>query len=220
MVEEWTEEKLFQYYQYNFKPIYADLVAVTADKPFQISFETEAMLSHIGVAKTQTDPRIIKSNIFKAGGHLERASLDAAKILWLVYRKRLQPILEDDLIKKYCTLVPEREFIAKYNYAESLALQARKTEIENVGISPRESVTQYYEAASEFRNLLDLVDEGRIESIRKFKLVYMFKQHSAGLAAGLISSAIIAVLAWKFLPTPPSVLAAEKTPATVAAPSK
>ena len=219
MAPEWTEEELWQYYQERFKRVYADLVAVTGNKPYQISFEIEAMTSHVGVAKTNADAQIVKTNLQKAGGHLERASLDAAKILWLVYRERLQPMLEDKFVKKFCTVVPEHEFVARYERAESLARNARKTEIENVGISPRESVDHYYEAANEFRNLLDLVNVDRIDSIRKFRWAYVIRNHAVSFVMGLLSSAVIALLAWRFLPSQVSVQAAEQLsqtpPATI-----
>lgn len=197
-----TEEKLFAYYESTFRVIYADLVATIGSKPLEISFEIEAMVTHLSVAKNHADKKIIDQNISRAIGHLQRATLDAGKMLWLELRKRCQLIIDDDFVRSYCTLVPESQLMAQYHKAESLALVARRLEIKNVGIDPEMSASKYFEAANEFRNLLDAVDWTRVKSSKKFKFIHKLKEYFVGFLIGVVSSTVVALLSWKYLPPP------------------
>lgn len=187
-----TEDKIFAYYQSTFKMIYGDLLAVIGYKPLQVSSEIEAMISHIAVSKTSDDRVTIEKNLSRAEGHLQRATLDAVKILWIEYRSRAEKIMNDDLVRRYCASESESNLFKRYHEAEKLAIQARQVEIQNVGIDPEKSVLLYYDAANGFRNLLDTVDLERVESIKQFKTWHIIKQGLVGFLVGILSSAIVA----------------------------
>jgi hypothetical protein len=196
-----AERDIYNYHQDAFKGIYADLVAVLGNKPSQIAFELEAVLSHIAVAKT--DPALEEDNLKKALHHLQRAALDASKMLWLEFRNRLDVYIKDSDVRKFCINSPEAEFVKIYEKAEKLALEARRTEIKNVGKNPEASVAQYYEAALEFKKALELVDTDKIREFKKFCILRFIKQQWVGFVVGVLASLLATHLWTKFMCAPP-----------------
>ena len=187
-----TEQELYTYHEETFKPIYADLVAVLASKPEQIVFELEAALSHVAVAKT--NPDLYDDNINKAFGHLQRAALDAAKMLWLEHRKRVNDVVLDRDIRAFAFNASEKELLEKYQQSESLAQQARKTELSNTGRNLREAIDLYYSAAESFDSILGLLDTTKVSNVAHFKKKIKTKEHFISFLIGCASSAIVAIL--------------------------
>ena len=185
-----TEQDLYQYHEEVFKPIYADLIAVIGTKPEQIVFELEAALSHIAVAKT--DNSVYQENIDKAHGHLQRAALDAAKIMWLEYRERAEKITMDSDIRKFASNSSEQEILQQFQDAEELAIQARKKEVTNTGKSPSEAIELYYGAAQAFSAVLDFIDPSKVESLSRFKAKIKAKENIISFILGVSSSALVA----------------------------
>ncbi len=201
-----TEKELFAFYKDKFQDIYADLVAIKGDKPSEIILQIESFVSHLAVANNSTDDEIVRSNLAKAQGHLQRVSLDAAKMLWQELKKRADIVYKDRGALDWCIKNKESGAIVKsmYQKAINLSIDARRAEINNVGINPEISVDMYHKAAKEFKYFLDSIDWESVEKYSTLKLLYIIKKNTVsfvlGLISGLISSAIIAVLAWKFLP--------------------
>ncbi|OEU59467.1 MAG: hypothetical protein BA870_08195 [Desulfuromonadales bacterium C00003094] len=185
------EQDIYALYQGEFKEIYADLVAVLGNKPTQIVFELEAALSHIAVAKT--NPALNDENLEKAFCHIQRAALDAAKMLWLEFRKRASKYVEDGNLRKFCSNVPESEFVKSFEKAERLAFNARKTEIENVGKNPMASIKEYYAAALEFKKALEMIDPDKIRAFSRFSIKRKVQEHIVGFAFG-VASGIVATM--------------------------
>jgi hypothetical protein len=79
-----TINEYSDFYHNFFKPAYADLVAIIADKPQQIIFEIENSFSHIMVYHS-TDSDVAQNvkdeNLVKAHNHLVRATMDCYKLL-------------------------------------------------------------------------------------------------------------------------------------------
>ena len=71
-----TFKDLFNLYNDNFKPVYADLVGYIGDKPFDVLVELENALSHIFVVFDPNAPaEIKKENLEKAYNHILRTTL-------------------------------------------------------------------------------------------------------------------------------------------------
>jgi hypothetical protein len=127
-----TEREVYAYLLDTFQPIYGDLVAVLGEKPTQIIFQLEAALVHLAVASRNSEDQ--HENCQRALVHLQRASLDAVKILWLVKKKQLSGIIEDEDVRQFCVNTAESELLKLYRTAEHLAKEARQIEISSVGI--------------------------------------------------------------------------------------
>lgn len=187
-----TEEELYAYHEEIFKPIYADLVAILGSKPEQIAFELEATLSHIAVAKT--NDKLYEKNIEKALGHLQRASLDAAKIMWVEYKQRAEKIISDPDLRAFASKSSERELLNKYRDAEQAAKNARKKELANTGNNAPESIEYYYQAAKLFSEVIDLIDPEKAAKLNSFKSKYGKKEVVISFIVGVTSSAVVTLL--------------------------
>jgi hypothetical protein len=223
-----TEADLFTFYQTSFKPIYSDLTAVLGKKVVEVDIQVEAAMSHLAVAKTSADPNKIQSNIDDAHGHIVRASLDAAKLLWLNRQQRAAKIMNDGFKRKWCSKGNEADLMALHEKAEKEALLARKTDV-NSEDSREACVALYYAAAAAYQDVLDSIDWSRLAESDRLKFSYIFKQQLGGLIVGFIGGVLstLAVNYWTSssgkepsadvsVPTPAkSAGAAALTPATI-----
>lgn len=74
-----VSEEFFSIYKNHFLPAYADLVALTIDKPSIILLEEEAAFTHLMRCAMDEDAEM---NLRKAKGHIYRASVDCYKLMW------------------------------------------------------------------------------------------------------------------------------------------
>lgn len=177
-----------------FKDIYADLVAVTGKKPIQILYEFDAILWHLAVA--HSSPDLYDSNVEKAMGHLQRASLDTVKLLWLHYKDRVEFIINDEDMRTYCVNYSEKELFKLYDEAEAKSIEARRSEHANVGKSPTQSLSLYHEAASLYRQVWKRVDARKVVKFQRFRTRHIIRKNFVGFIAGVLSSALVTALFW------------------------
>lgn len=187
-----SEQEIYALYRGEFQQIYADLVSVIRSKPTQIIFEIEAAFCHIAVAKTT--PEVAEENYAKALGHIERATLDSAKMLWLEYNRRAEKFINNQNLRKFCTNTSEASFLAAYANAENLAKNARKIEISSVGVFPGKSIDAYYEAAKKFKEVFELIDAVKVKDFKTFSIKSFLKEQGTGLVIGVISGLIAGYL--------------------------
>ncbi len=164
-----TEEDVFRVYQETFKGIYADLVVTAEKKPAGILEQLEHCFSHFAVAKTSADHTVIQENINRAYGHIVRASLDAAKLLWSELRERAEKFVTDEEIRRFCINTSVGVVYSKLQNAERLSLRARRSEIENIGIDPELSIAEWCEATLAYQELYDLIDLDRVKQYQQAK---------------------------------------------------
>lgn len=187
-----TEDEVFAFYRGKFQCIYADLVALTVRKPTQVLIEIENAFTHISSAKAK--PETAEKNFSSAKGHLMRAALDCAKILWMEQSKTVKKFTDDDALQRFCVNCPEDEFVRLLNDANKNAQEARRHEVMNVGIVPEESIDKYYYAASSMSDVIDKCDLDKLRKFEKFRLGFWFKHHLVALIIGLLSGFIVAYL--------------------------
>lgn len=115
----YTEREVYELLLGKFKDIFADLVILTGNKPAEILFELESVLSHIAVSKLY--PEEEQENINRAMQHLQRASLDAAKMLWVTYVRRIEASLpERTELRKYVLNCADADYVKLFTKAEEL----------------------------------------------------------------------------------------------------
>jgi hypothetical protein len=185
------EQTIYRLLTEEFQKIYGDLVIATGDKPIQILLELEMALSHLAVA--YIDRSSYDSNIHKALGHVQRATLDAAKMLWLHYRSQVHSVVNDEDLRRFCT--SEQSFISDTVRAEALAEQARQHELENVGRDPMNSLNDYYEAAIAFKKIYAQVDPDKIRAYQRFSFRRWVRDQVGGLLVGILGGIIASLLA-------------------------
>ncbi|WP_459869264.1 hypothetical protein [Endothiovibrio diazotrophicus] len=189
---DYTEKDVYALLTDRFQPIYADLVVALGKKPTQLVFQLEAAFVHLATANKHPDQA--QGNINKAYGHLQRATLDAAKILWHLYKTRLEHIAEDEQLRKFCINCSEKELMQHYRDAEALAREARRLEIQSVGINPENSLDAYYSAALKLRETLELIDPDKFHSFQRFRVVLKYREHGLAFVLGILASIVASLL--------------------------
>jgi len=188
-----TEDDVFAFYRGKFQRIYSDLVALTSKKPTQVLIEIENAFTHLSSAKAHPD--VADKNLASAKGHLMRAALDCSKIMWVHQSRVVRRFADDELLKKFCVNCPEDEFVHLLNAANQTAMEARRHEMENVGIDPEKSIDMYYKAASSMTDVIGKCDINKMHDFEKFRFAFWVKHHAValiiGVIAGLISSLFI-----------------------------
>ena len=143
-------EDLFSFFNNHIVSVYNKVVVLTAKKPLPFLIEIEACFFHLarafeiltnvsdksGDEERERVAKILRTNIQRARGHLERLGLDGVKLLWeLVY---------DNLTRLY-----EENYIEAKDYNEfiKLSIDAREKETKRIGDSSKEEIIKAYEKA-------------------------------------------------------------------------
>jgi len=205
-----TEAELFQFYQDKFKPIYADLVVAEGEKFLEIDAQIESAMSHLALAKTSADTVVVQSNLESACGHVGRACLDAVKLLWDNRKAKVDKIMGDDLIRRFGGNASESRLWELHTLAERLAREARHQDTAGAGHNASELVIKYYDSVNTYQEILDSMDWEKTKQVEQFRIIYTIKQQLTGfllgILAGIISSVLVTLWAWKYLPpsSPPT----------------
>lgn len=144
-------EDVFNFYRDVFIPAYSDLVTFIGEKPGQIVTEIENALSHVA---QYHNPDISKSekteNVKKAHNHFVRATLDCYKLICAVIKEELEKFLSDN--KSDVKQVKDQylSFLKAFQ-------EARKIEMQNIGINPLVSLEKYKNAALIGREALNTI---------------------------------------------------------------
>lgn len=185
-----TEEKLFAFYQNKFKPIYADLVSVRGKKSLVVDAQIESAMSHLALGKTSGDPDALQQNLDSAYGHIARACLDSAKLLWLDRFERVKEVRSDRLKWKWCAMVSSGALDRLYQEGENLIKEARRLDTQVAGHALDDLVERYYLSISKYQQILDSLDWEKLSDIDQFRWLHIIKQNLAGFVLGIAASII------------------------------
>tara|TARA_R110000751_G_scaffold35094_1_gene86567 strand:- start:707 stop:1378 length:672 start_codon:yes stop_codon:yes gene_type:complete len=189
-----SEEDVYRFYNEVFKLLYADLVAVTAQKSEQVSFELQACLDHIVVAQTCNDTAISEDNFRKAHGHLVRASLDCAKLLWIELKNRAKVFLDDKEVMELAHNSSMDKCYSTYKEAEDLSKEARRLESQNSGISPEDTIDIWYKAIEALNRFIEMFVESKVTSVKKVRKNKALKDRIVDILISFIVGTIVTVL--------------------------
>jgi hypothetical protein len=189
-------QELQRYYYEKFIPAYADAVASLGDKPVQLLVEQENTLAHIFAHLEDAGDG---SNLKKACAHLERATLDCYKIIWVEYKEKLKFYISlDNSNLALAFNTQESEVLEQIKKIDILAKEARELESLNVGKNTSKALLKYMEVVALEKSLLDSVDMKKVSSYNQFKLSNFLQDQYLGLIlgilGGLVSSYIYAKL--------------------------
>jgi len=183
-----SEQDLFELYQSRFKPMYADLVAVTGEKSLVVDAQIESAMSHLAVSRTNGGGLARQANIDAAYGHVVRACADAAKLYWLSRFKRVKFILNDDYVSRWCLNISYGDFVRLHTEAEHAIKGARRVDAETAGHDVEEVFQKYVLAIQKYEAILASVDPYKLDNIRPFRLLNIVKSQFIGFILGVCAS--------------------------------
>lgn len=184
-----TADDVFDYYAKEFLPAYARAVAEMQDKPVQISVEIENAFSHLSVSSIYRrdgnfDEELV--HIKKAKGHIERATLDAYKFIWIALCKKSK-IFDKPGILEFATKVEISHAIALHEQFKKIATEARIKELSNLeeDVSVRNG---FYKAAMKAADdLLDCLEPEKLRRYKHFSLKNIIKSNGISFVFGVIA---------------------------------
>lgn len=186
-----TFKDLFNLYNDNFKPAYADLVGYIGDKPFDVLVELENALSHIFVVFDPDAPvEIKKENLEKAYNHILRTTLDCYKLLWVYLDEDIEKISKSE-VGALALTISEEEFLHLRTQFKNKAMEARKKEMMEIGKDPLQAVSDYREVAEIGMKIMDSVDDNKQKKAQMFRLRSKWWELLMGFLLG-VGSGIIA----------------------------
>lgn len=190
-----TPDYVFNFYRNIYVPAYADVVGYIGDKPEQTMIELENTLAHISqFYNPDLQIKDKEENLKKAYSHLTRATLDCYKMLWLEINEEIDKFNDDADSRAFILNVPEEKFIHEYQEFKNKAQNARKKELESIGVDPLESVELYKEAIVLGKNLITYIDGRNQQKFNKFRQITKMKEYVIGfiigIAAGLLANYI------------------------------
>lgn len=118
-----AEDKFYAFYNNIFISVYADMIAILADKPSQVIIEQEYALAHLAWARRDNDSEHFK----KALDHIRRAALDCYKISYVELKDKLSTYMKNKDIADIFNL-DENIVISKLQSLDTLISDARKLE--------------------------------------------------------------------------------------------
>lgn len=191
-----TLDEYLKYYHNVFFPAYSDAIAVTGDKPIQLIVEQENSLSHLSFYLSDNNDT---TNLLRAKGHLERATLDSYKLQWLFIKKQLE--IYTNIDRKNVAVafnLPAKEVLEKLDTFSKAVMKARKLEMQNIGKGISDAVEVYMEAVSIGVNLLENVDKEKYSSYNDFKLTNWLQDNVIALVVGAGGSLLATGTLWAF----------------------
>lgn len=190
-----NEDEVYKFYNETFKYLYADLVATIGEKSEQVSFELQACLSHLVVAKTTTCLETATKNYDKAHGHLVRASLDCAKLIWIELRRRAKDFSSDaDLMQLGHNSTMDGCY-KLLKESEEFAKKARRAEVTNTGVNPEDTIILWYQSIEALNKFLDLFVASKVSSIKKVRKTKTFKDRLWDILVAFVIGMIVTLLA-------------------------
>lgn len=181
-----TLKEYLDFYHNTFLPIYADTVALLADKPRQLVIEQENSLSHL--TQYLKDNKDI-DNLKKAKGHLERAALDAYKISWVHIKRKIEKFTNLDTNQLALAFnISEDEVNKMINEFDVLIREARTLEMNNIGQKDEQAIEKYAQAVKIGYQLLEYADIKKYNLWNKFRIINVIKNQYICFGMGILSS--------------------------------
>lgn len=162
-------ENTVRFFNETLVPIYADVVALTAKKPINVAVEIEAAFFHLAKASSTENPRKLEY-LTRSKAHLERAALDAAKLLWLNERERIEKLIGVGEFADFAVYVGSADLLQMHLDADNMAAIARRIETEDLGFHPPDAIRNYYESAHAYGIVLERLDVADILMYRLYRL--------------------------------------------------
>ena len=181
------------FYFSSFLPAYADLTGYTLKKHDTVLFSIDSAHSHLmQYLSPDLDLDAREQNLRKAQGHIERATLDCYKLLWLFVEEDLTSLMGDAEKRVLCVNMVESDLVSKYHEALAKILESRHCELQNVGINLIDTIEKYRAAIEVTKEIIENVDRRAIELYEKKKKRQKWIDIGIGIIIGIIGSTLSA----------------------------
>lgn len=198
-MKQYTIDDLLFFYQNEFIPAYADLIGYIGNKPQSILESFENILSHImQYHNNGLNEEIKKDNVVKAYHHLQRATLDCYKLLWVEMNKRINRIIEDKQFWKFCINLTEAQLLQMHDGFKKSAQKARAIEAQNIGVDVQNSIEAYKDAIRNGSNIIDKIDETKVTDLERLKKKHSWKKSFRDISAAIIGGLAAVILVEAF----------------------
>jgi hypothetical protein len=187
-----TPEDLFEFYNEVFIPVYAEVVSRRREKPRQVAIEIENAFSHLSTYFSVSSLDEKTSNIKKAIGHIQRATLDCQKILWITLFNDAVYLEKQDGVIEHASNVPLNVIYEQLEIVKKVAIESRLIESQNTGIEILKRIETYQNAIDEFKKFDQMIDivKARLykEKQKKSTIKHFFLNQSVGFLLGVMAS--------------------------------
>ena len=180
---------VFNYYSNEFLPVYARAVAELQDKPVQITVEIENAFSHLSVASIhERDGNIQKQieHLKKSLGHIERATLDAYKFIWISLQKKSK-VFDRPGILEFATKTDLDTAVQLHEDFKKKAAEARIKELSNLEEEVSVRNKFYREALISAEALFECLDAKRLRKFKSFNFWYLIKSNAVAFSFGVVA---------------------------------
>ncbi len=185
------------YYMEHFVDIFFGLTIYVKKYPRQILFEQSNALSHLMQFWRDKNP---DSNLSKARGHIERATLDTHKLYWARVSKKVNDLVFNSYWKRQTYKTGDGNLFVDWDEFRRLSDEARRHELDNIGMGSKRTPVLYMAASKQGENILGNVDLVRADKLQKRAVNSRRFGITYGVLASFISSFLVYVvwLLWKY----------------------
>lgn len=185
-------ESLFEFYNKIFIPVYSEVVARRQEKPRQVAIEIENAFSHLATYFSTDSPEEKESNVLKAIGHIQRATLDCQKILWITLLQHATYLEKQDGLIEHASNVSLADAYKQFEIVKGLAVSSRLTESQNTGIDIYKRIEFYQNAIDEFKKFEGMIDlvKARLYATRnkRWNIKHFIANNFVGFLLGIGAS--------------------------------
>lgn len=180
-----------EFYFSTFLPAYADLTGYTFEKHEVVLYSIDSANSHLmQYLSPDIGANLQNQNLIKAKGHLERATLDCYKILWLHLEEDLKSLITDSEKRVLCVNMNESELLDKYQNAVKGIIESRRAELQNVGINLEETIKKYHNAIQITKDIMENIDPSALDLIDKKRARTRWIEIGIALIVGIVGTII------------------------------
>jgi hypothetical protein len=180
-----------EFYFSTFLPAYADLTGYTLQKHEVILYSIDSANSHLmQYLSPEIGEDIRNQNLIKAKGHLERATLDCYKLLWLHLEEDLKSLITDSEKRVLCVNMDEGDLLKKYREAVDGVVQSRRVELQNVGLDLEATIEKYHSAIQLTKEIMENIDPIALDLIDRKRSRNRWIELGIALVIGIIGTII------------------------------
>lgn len=188
-------DTFYKCYSEVFVPAYSDLTGYLLFKPIPILHSIENAFSHVmQCCNPDLNDTLREENIKKANHHLERATLDCYKILFVKIDTNISSIVDDSELRKFAVNVPERDFLTQYFVFKQKIRDIRLKEIQNIGVNLEETIVLYRDAVKIGLKLIETIDDQKITDYKNLKRKEAWQKTVRDFILGVLTGLIASII--------------------------